>query len=157
MRPLRQILATESSLAGLLSRRQSELAILAVVRDSLPPALAAQVGLAAATPPELALAAGSGAAAGLLRQRAPVLLEILRRAGWEFTGIQVRVQARPRGDQLNKTVAKQLDSASVAALRAAASRLADPELAAALQRLAEQGGDGASAAAQGPLDGVEDQ
>src|SRR5208337_828435 len=104
MRPLRQILSAEAPLAGFLDRRQREVAVLQRVRDSLPPALAAQVGVVDARLPELALVAATGAAAGLLRQRAPSLIDILQRAGWKFTAIKVRVQARPPGGSLNKNI-----------------------------------------------------
>jgi len=139
MRPLRHILSAETALVGFLDRRRNEQAILQNVRRNLPPALAAQVGIAAAEPPELALLASSGAAGALLRQRVPDLVEKLARAGWQFTGIRVRVQPRlpPRSPQ--KHVVKQLDGLSAATLRAHAERLADPELAAALRRLADHG------------------
>jgi hypothetical protein len=155
MRPLRQILSAEATLAGLLNRRQREVAVLQCVRDNLPPALAAQVGVDDARAPELALVAATGAAAGLLRQRVPALVNILQRAGLEFTGIQVRVQARPRGGSSHKTIAKQLDSASAAALRGRAGALADAELAAALRRLADHADEPVSTAAQQAREGIE--
>lgn len=141
MRPLRHILSAETTLAGFLDRRRSELAILQDVRRNLPPALAALVAIAAAEPPELTLLAGSGAAGALLRQRVPDLVEKLACAGWQFTGIRVRVQARPPSGRTQKHVVKQLDSLSAATLRAHAERLADPPLAAALRRLADRGTD----------------
>jgi hypothetical protein len=156
MRSLRQILSAEASLAGLLDRRQREVAILQRVKDSLPPALAAQVGVAAACPPELALVAATGAAAGLLRQRAPALVNTLQYAGWKFTGIKVRVQARPPAGGSNKNIAKQLDSASAGMLLAHAQELADPTLAAALRRLADHAPAPPSAAAQA-LEGIKQQ
>src|SRR5271169_6832407 len=145
MRRLRQILSAEATLAGLLDRRQREVAVLQCVRDSLPPALAAQVGVDDARPPDLALVAATGAAAGLLRQRVPALVSTLQRAGLKFTGIQVRVQARPGGSADHKNIAKQLDNASAAALRGRAGEVTDPELAAALRRLADHADDPASA------------
>jgi hypothetical protein len=157
MRPLRHILAAESPLAGFLDRRRNEQAILHHIRRNLPPALASQVGIAAAEPPELALLAGSGAAGALLRQRVPDLVEKLAREGWQFTGIQVRVQARPRSEPAQKIFPKQLDNASATTLRARAGELADPALAAALRRLADHAGNAASDAKQEPLEGVEDQ
>jgi hypothetical protein len=157
MRPLRQILSTASPLADLLDRRARELAVLQQVRKSLPTALAAQVGVADSRPPELILSAGSGAAAGLVRQRLPVLLKILQGAGWEFTGIQVRVQARSRWGPLQKTNEKQLDNISAATLLARAGCIADPELAAALRRLAAHGGQAASAATHESLNGIKNQ
>jgi hypothetical protein len=139
MRPLGHILSAETTLAGFLDRRRNELAILQHVRRHLPPALAAQVGIAAVEPPELALLAGSGAAGALLRQRVPDLVEKLAHAGWQFTGIRVRVQPRPPPGGPKKNIAKQLDNLSAATLRAHAERLSDPELAAALRRLADHG------------------
>ena len=139
MRPLGHILSAETTFAGFLNRRRNELAILQHVRRNLPPALAAQVGIAAAQPPELALLAGSGAAGALLRQRVPDLVEKLAHAGWQFTGIRVLVQPRPSSGQPKKKIAKQLDNLSAATLLAHADRLADPALAAALRRLAEHG------------------
>jgi len=139
MRPLGHILSAETTFAGFLNRRRNELAILRHVRRILPPALAAQVGIAAAEPPELALLAGSGAAGALLRQRVPDLVEKLAHAGWQFTGIRVLVQPRSSSGRPKKNIAKQLDSVSAATLLAQAARLADPALAAALRRLAEHG------------------
>jgi hypothetical protein len=141
MRPLGHILSAETTFAGFLDRRRNELAILHHVRRNLPPALAAQVGVAAAEPPELALLAGSGAAGALLRQRVPDLVEKLAHAGWQFTGIRVLVQPRRPSGRPKKDIAKQLDSLSAATLLAHAERLADPGLAAALRRLAEHGTD----------------
>ncbi len=156
MRPLRQILSAEAPLAELLDRRQREVAVVQRVKDGLPPALAAQVGIADANLPELVLVAATGAAAGLLRQRAPDLLNILQRAGWKFTGIKVRVQARPPAGTPNKNIAKQLDSASASVLRARAQGLADHGLAAALLRLADHAALPPSAAAQA-LEGVKQE
>jgi hypothetical protein len=139
MRPLGHILSAETTFAGFLDRRRNELAILHHVRRNLPPALAAQVGIAAVEPPELALLASSGAVGALLRQRVPDLVEKLAHAGWQFTGIRVRVQPRPPPRSPKKRMVKQLDGLSAATLRAHAKRLADPELAAALRRLADHG------------------
>src|ERR1700693_1477676 len=109
MRPLGHILSAETTLAGLLNRRRSELAILQHVRRNLPPALATQVSIAAAQPPELTLLAGSRAAGALLRQRVPDLVEKLAHAGWQFTGIRVHVQVRPPSGRSKKNIVKQLD------------------------------------------------
>src|SRR5438128_2671481 len=129
MRPLGHILSAETTFAGFLDRRRNELAILHHVRRNLPPALAAQVGIAAVEPPELALLASSGAVGALLRQRVPDLVEKLAHAGWQFTGIRVRVQPRTLSGQPKKNIAKQLDALSSATLRAHAERRADRKLA----------------------------
>jgi hypothetical protein len=155
MRSLRHILSAETTLARYLDRRRSELAILEHIRRNLPPALAAQVGIAAAQPPELALLARSGAAGALLRQRIPDLVENLAREGWEFTGIRIRVQPLPAARSQKKIDAKQLDSRSVAALRAHAALLGDAGLAGALRRLADQAGGAISAEEPQALERVE--
>ena len=136
MRSLQQILAKESVLAEWLARHRHELGLEQRVRSTLPPALAAQIGVAAAAAPELVLTAASGAAAALLRQRVPEILEALQREGWKFTGIRVRVQVRSAPARTMKKAAKQIDSRSAARLQALASALDDPALKAALQRLA---------------------
>ena len=136
MRRLQQILTGETAVAELLKRRQHELALEARVRQALPPSLAAQVTVADGRPPELALLATSGAAAALLRQRAPDLLRALTQEGKEFTGIRVRVQARPAGRPAPKPAIKQIDESSVVALERAAAKLGDSPVAAALARLA---------------------
>ena len=157
MRPLRHILSNESTLAGFVERRRLELAILKRLQGNLPPALAAQVDVADARPPELVLIVRTGAAAGLVRQRVPILLQILAREGWQFTGIQLRVQAHSLGQAGHKIIAKQLDGISAAVLRRRAGELADPALAAALRRLADQAGEGASESEKEPLEGVKKQ
>lgn len=157
MRSLRHILSAETTLAGFLDRRRTELAILEHIRRNLPPTLAAQVRIAAAQPPELALLAGSGAAAALLRQRIPDLVEKLAREGWQFTGIRIRVQPLPSAEAPNINNVKQLDSRSVAALRAHAVRLADPGLADALRRLADCGEAATSAKDSQALERVEEK
>lgn len=156
MRPLRHILSAETALSGFLDRRRRELAILQHVRRNLPPALASQVGIAAADPPELTVLAASGAAGALLRQRVPDLVEKLAAEGWQFTGIRVQVQARSPGGRTQKKVAKHMDRLSAATLRAHAEQLADPGLAAALRRLADHGTD-ASGDEHESLEGVKKQ
>jgi len=156
MRPLRNIMSAETTLAGLLDRRARELALLDRLRKTLPPALAAQTGVVSAFPPELVLSAASGAAATLLRHRGPELVETLSREGWKFTGIRIRVQARLNRADRSKVHAKQIDEQSAAALRAGADRVADPDLAAALRRLADSAGTD-SAKKHQPFKGIEDQ
>jgi hypothetical protein len=156
MQPLRNIISAEAALAGLLDRRQRELTLLGLLRKTLPPALAAQTGVASASPPELVLSATSGAAATLLRHRGPELVEILSREGWKFTGIRIRVQARHNRVDRSKVHAKQIDGKSAAALRAGADRVADPDLAAAMRRLADVARVD-SADEHQPFEGIEDQ
>ena len=136
MRRLQQILTDESVLAALLKRRQREVALEDRVKQVLPPALATCVTVADGRSPELVLTAASGAAAALVRQRAPDVLQALAREGCEFTGIRVRVQARPAAQPVANSITKQIDAASVATLHAVAAALGDTLLSAALRRLA---------------------
>ena len=136
MRLLGQVLETEATLADLQRRRERELRLQLRLRRALPPALAAHVSVADARSQELELVAASGAAAALLRQRAPDVLHKLAGEGWEFTGIRVRVQARPAVAEMEKPPKKQLDEAAAATLEGLASRLGDAPLAKALRRLA---------------------
>jgi hypothetical protein len=67
------------------------------------------------------------------------------------------VQARSLGQVGHKIIAKQLDGISAAVLRRGAGELADPALAAALRRLADQASEGASESQKEPLEGVKKQ
>ena len=138
MRPMRQILAAEPALARWLDRQQHEHAIVQQVKRALPPALAAHVEAADTGSQQLVLATTSGAAAALLRQHAPALLQALEREGWKFTGIRVRVQPRSAGRSFEKNISKQVDAISLAKLKARAGALADPALRKAVLRLAER-------------------
>jgi hypothetical protein len=155
MRPLRDVISAQAALAGLLDRRRRDVALLSRLQELLPPALASQLSAADASRAELVVSAASGAAAALLRQRAPEVLETLAREGWKFTGMRLRVQARPSGAQRSKVYAKQMDEAAAVALRSGAGRIADPVLASAVRRLAEAGR--ASQDEQQPLERVEDE
>jgi hypothetical protein len=152
MRRLQQIMTGESVMAGLLKRRQHENALEARVRQALPPSLATCIAVADGRTPELALAATSGAAAALLRQRAPDLLRVLVADGWEFTGIRVRVQARQKAALRANSVKKQLDEATAAHLVATAAAIGDSPLADALLRLARSAGLPASKHQEGATD-----
>ena len=158
MRLLGQVLETEATLADLQRRRERELRLQLRLRRALPPALASHVSVADARSPELELVAASGAAAALLRQRVPDVLHKLAGEGWEFTGIRVRVQARPAVSEPEKPPKKQLDEAVAATLEALASRLGDAPLAKALQRLAgHASGRARSGDDDQSLEGVKDQ
>jgi hypothetical protein len=156
MRPLRDIFAAEAALADLIDRRRHELALLQALRRLVPPALASQIGVADATRPELLLAIASGAAAALLRHRAPDVLEGLAREGWKFTGIRLRVQAGSSSGRISKVYAKRMDLRAIVALREGADRIADTALASALRRLADRAAEGSEGEHQ-PLEGVEEQ
>jgi hypothetical protein len=156
MRRLHQIIHGESAMAELLQRRQRELAVERHVKNALPRSLANCVSVADGRSSELTLSATSGAAAALLRQRAPDLLRVLTGEGCEFTGIRVRVQARPTVQVDSNQPKKQLDSVVAAQLLATAGTLGDSPLATALRRLARR----SAPALQGdedPPQGVENE
>lgn len=136
MRLLGQVLATDEVLADLQHRRQRETALQALLQRGLPPALAVHVKVVDARSQELELVVASGAAAALVRQRAPDLLGKLAGEGWKFTGIRVRVQARQAEEHPTKTSTKQLDKSAGTTLETLATRLGETPLAAALRQLA---------------------
>jgi hypothetical protein len=136
MRRLHQILKGESSFDDLLQRHRREAALQDRVHQALPPALAKHVAVIDARSAELELGAASGAAAALLRQRAPELRTALAREGFEFTGIKVRVQARLARESAQNAPKKQLDNGPAATLLALAAEIGESPLGAALRRLA---------------------
>jgi hypothetical protein len=152
------VLDSEAALADLQRRRQHELRLQLRLQRTLPPALAAHMRVADARSQELELVVASGAAAALVRQRVPDLLRKLAGEGWEFTGIRVRVQARPAASESEKKHMNQLDEAAAMTLRSLASQLGDGPLAKALRRLARHAGPRAgSNNDEQSLEGVKDQ
>ena len=79
MRRLHQIIHGESAMAELLQRRSRELALEQHVKNALPRSLANCVRWPTVVRPSSTLSATSGAAAALLRQRAPELAACTRR------------------------------------------------------------------------------
>lgn len=79
--------------AQVLATAHQLMALERVVRGQLPPSLAARVHAATVNRQHLTLAVPGSAYASKLRQLAPSLLEALNQAGWNLTGISVRIQA----------------------------------------------------------------
>jgi hypothetical protein len=71
---------------------QQESRLTTAVRRMLPRALADRVRVAEAAPPALTLAVAAGALAAVVRQRSPDILAGLRREGFDFSELRVRVQ-----------------------------------------------------------------
>jgi hypothetical protein len=90
--------------------------------------------------PELILAADAGAIAGIARQRSPDLLADLRREGYEFTSIRVRVQVGAASREPKKIVIKQIDTAGIKKLAALARALPAGPLKDSLARLVRRAG-----------------
>jgi len=137
---LERILATDPVTAAWMARQRRQAALTLHVRRHLPRALAGRIRVADAEGPELLLAANVGAIAGIARQRAPDLLAELRREGYEFTSIRVRVQVDAGGKDASKRFKKQMDSGSLRPLTALARDLPAGPLKASLTRFLRRAG-----------------
>ena len=123
--PFQRILRSDATLAGWAARREREEALAGIVRRHLPRPLALRVRVAEERNGQLELAADAGAVAAIVRQRSAELLTALKREGWEFTGIRVRVQVRVRPASLaGKPLANPLDRSALQPLSALARTLA---------------------------------
>lgn len=132
--PIARILATDAQLASWNARREREAALLAVVRRALPRPVAERVHVANGEGPTLELATATGAIASVVRQKGPDLLAALRRDGWQFSGIRLRVQPRQAPPQPPKPLPRQWDSTSRKSLAALESKLPAGPLKNALAR-----------------------
>jgi hypothetical protein len=140
MTPFKKILTGEATLAEWEARRSREHALTIVVRRHLPRPLAPRIHVVDARSGELELAADAGAVAAMLRQRSTDLLAALRRQGWEFTGIRVRVQVRVDPGPPPKAAVNQPDRSSLQSMAALARRLPRGPLKAALERFLRRAG-----------------
>lgn len=138
--PLQRIVAADPVLAAWAARQRRQSALNAELRRHLPRALAERIRVADDGGTELTLAADSGAVAGVARQRAPDLLAALRREGFEFTSIRMRVQVAAHARDHPKPVAKQIDSGARRSLATLADGLPAGPLKAALGRLLRRAG-----------------
>lgn len=138
--PLQRIFAADPALAAWTARQQRQSALSARLRRHLPRALAERIRVADDQGTELTLAADSGAVAGAARQRAPDLLTALRREGFEFTSIRVRVQVGAHARDPKKIIAKQIDSTGLQSLAALAEGLPAGPLKSALGRFLRRAG-----------------
>jgi hypothetical protein len=132
--PLAEVLAHDAALAGWFERHRQEARLTAVLRAHLPRPVSPLVRVAGSDGRCLELAAGGGAVAATVRQRVPDLLAALRREGWDFTEIRVRVQVRGSAADWSKKVFNQRDASSAGPLFDLAGRLPDGPLRQALQR-----------------------
>jgi hypothetical protein len=133
--PLSRILAADPAIAGWDARRRRDEALGTAVRRHLPRPLAERVRVTDVGSGQLELAVDSGAVAAVVRQRSPDLAAALRREGYEFTGIRVRVQVRTTPSAKRKFVANQPDRESLRPLTELARGLPAGALKAALARL----------------------
>jgi hypothetical protein len=130
-----RVVDDDATLASWNERRLREEALLRAVRRQLPRPVAERVFVASGESATLELSTSAGAIASVVRQRGPDLVAALRRDGFEFSGLRIRVQPQSMPMSWHKTVPRQWNSASRQPLVALASRLADGPLKAALARL----------------------
>jgi hypothetical protein len=131
---LERILATDPVTAAWMDRQRRQAALTLHIRRHLPRALASRIRVADDQGPELLLGADVGAIAGIARQRAPDLLLDLRRAGYEFTSIRVRVQVKVDSRQIEKSPSKQIDKKALQSIGIFARGLPPGSLKASLAR-----------------------
>ena len=133
--PLARILASDATLATWDARARREAVLTALIRRQLPRPLAQRVHVANGEGNELELAVDAGAIAGIIRQRAPDLIAHLRREGWEFTGIRLRVQVRVVAAKQEKIPINQPDKEALRPLATLGATLPAGPLKSALARL----------------------
>jgi hypothetical protein len=139
-KPLSRILATDTQIAAWHDRMQRESRLTAAVRRMLPRALADRVRVAEAALPALTLAVAAGAVAAVVRQRSPDILAGLRREGWDFTELRVRVQVKSAPAVPSKDLQIQRIKINSTPLAALARELPPGPLRSALERLVRRGG-----------------
>jgi len=138
--PLQRILRSDATLAAWASRRDREEALAQIIRRHLPRPLALRIRVAEERNGQLELAADAGAIAAVVRQRSAELLTALKREGWQFTGIRVRVQVRTDLVPDRKPLANPLDRSSLRPLSALARTLPPGPLKTALDRFLRRAG-----------------
>ena len=129
----KRILGSDATLAAWAARRSSEEALTGIVRRLLPRPLATRIRVADARNGQLELAADAGAVVAIVRQRSAELLAALKREGWEFTAIRVRVQVRTDWAPEKKPLANPLDRSSLQPLSTLARNLPAGPLKVALE------------------------
>ena len=132
--PLHRVVDDDAQLRAWNERRLHEAALLRVVRRVLPRPVAERVIVADGLQATLELATSAGAIASILRQHGPLILAALRREGWQFNGIHVRVQPQVMPASSPKNLPRQWDSASRQPMDALCQRLSPGPLKAALRR-----------------------
>ena len=132
--PLAKVLDRDATLSAWADRHREELRLTAALRDHLPRPVAAQARVSSASSGVLTLSGSSGAIAAAVRQRTPELLAALRREGWDFTEIKVRVQVRGLAGPPVKSAGNQRDASGARALFDLSGGLPDGPLKASIER-----------------------
>jgi len=132
-RTLARVLDSDAEFAAWTARHRREIALTRLVRRHLPHAMAERVHVADARNGTLELAAGSGAIAAALRQRAADLRTALARDGQDFIEVRVRVQVAGSTGLRPVSAKRQWDSAAASPLFDLADRLSGGPLKDALR------------------------
>ena len=140
LRPLALIVTEDATLAAWHARLQRENLLTAIVRRHLPRALADRVRVAEMGSGTLTLAVAAGAVAAVIRQRTPDLLRGLRREGWDFTELRLRVQVGGLGRELHQAASVQRTKFDPSPLHRLARSLSDGPLKRAVLTLARHAG-----------------
>lgn len=127
-------------MAEWMARYEREEALTNIIRRLLPRPLAMRIRVADCRRNPLELVADAGAIAAIVRQRSGELLAALKRGGWEFTGIRVRVQVRVDPVPARKPVSNPLDRAAIQPLGRLARDLPPGPLKDALERFVRRAG-----------------
>jgi hypothetical protein len=128
------VIERDATLGSYAQRQQLEARLTAALRAHLPRPVAPLVRVAGSDSRCLELAASGGAVAATLRQRTPDLLAALRREGWDFTEIRVRVQVRGLVTAPVKASKNQRDASGASTLFALGERLPEGPLRRSLAR-----------------------
>jgi hypothetical protein len=110
--PLHRVLDADPTLASWNQRRLHEEALLRAVRRTLPRPVAERLHVVDGRGATLELGTTAGSIASVVRQRGPNIIAALRREGWQFSGIHLRVQPPFMPLSSAKNVPRQWDSAS---------------------------------------------
>ena len=132
--PIADIFERDSQIASWTARLKQEQALTAVIRREVPRPLAERVRVAGVRGTVLELAVSAGAVATVIRQRTPNMTMALRREGWDFTEIRIRVQVGADARSAEKPALRQMDTRGAAALFDLAATLPDGPLKLALAR-----------------------
>jgi len=133
-RSLARVFDSDPRLAEWRARHEREAALTRLLRRHLPRPLAERVRVADTRDGVLEIAAGAGAIAAALRQRAPDLRERLARDGFRFADVRIRVQVTGAASGVPGAPSRTWNSADAAPLFALADRLSDGPLKTALAR-----------------------
>ena len=132
--PIARLFERDPQIASWAARIQQEAALTAIIRRFVPRPLAERVRVADARGSVLELAVAAGAAATVVRQRTPDMTVALRREGWDFTEIRIRVQVRTAERSPDKTFSHQVDANRLDPLFRLADTLGDGPLKHSLKR-----------------------